>query len=204
MTETPEEVREKVHQAELAKGSDPRVAEGRAKAAEMRARQGLPTDPQEAWKAKLAGEGKTPAPPTEEPAAPTPAAEAAEEPTAAAEPLAPAAEPPAEEATPQAEEKAPPPPEAAITAQPESPIQPEPTFDPEVGQIIELDLEGLKEIAGIKLRERHPAPWLVLTLLAIVASAAFYLIAFNTTPTQSPTPCHTQPPHTLICPQPPP
>ncbi len=51
--ETPEQIREKILAEELAKGSDPRVAEGRSKAAELRARHGLPIDPQEAWMAKL-------------------------------------------------------------------------------------------------------------------------------------------------------
>ena len=57
MNETPEEIRERVLSEEMAKGSDPRVAEGRAKAAEARAREGLPIDPEEAWRAKLEREG---------------------------------------------------------------------------------------------------------------------------------------------------
>ncbi|HVE76761.1 MAG TPA: hypothetical protein VND22_08375, partial [Actinomycetota bacterium] len=57
MNETPEAVRERVKQEELAKGSDPRVAESRSKAAEARAKHGLPIDPQQAWKAKLEQEG---------------------------------------------------------------------------------------------------------------------------------------------------
>jgi hypothetical protein len=199
MTETPEEVREKVFQAELAKGSDPRVAEGRAKAAEMRALHGLPIDPQEAWKAKLAGDGKTPTPPPAPvPEAPPPAAQPEPEPPAPAEEAALAPEPPeSTEETPASE------PATSAPATPPPPAQPEPTFEPEVGEIIELDVEGLKEIAGVKLRERRPAPWLVVVLLAIVVWAAFYLIAFGNNNTPIPTTnCHVQATKTLICPRP--
>lgn len=55
----PAEVRRKVYEEEVAKGSDPRVAEGRAKAAEMRVR-----------KAAAARSGPAPAAPTEAPAPP--------------------------------------------------------------------------------------------------------------------------------------
>ena len=92
MNETPEAVRDRIKAEELAKGSDPRVAEGRSKAAEMRTRLGLPIDPQEAWKARLAQEGGAPtAPAALEPEAPVapvaPVAPAAPEP----EPTGPAA-----------------------------------------------------------------------------------------------------------------
>lgn len=58
--ETPEQIKERVLAEELAKGSDPRVAEGRAKAAEFRAREGLPIEPDQAWRAKLEREGGAP------------------------------------------------------------------------------------------------------------------------------------------------
>ncbi|MCA1839983.1 MAG: hypothetical protein LC723_06600, partial [Actinobacteria bacterium] len=57
MSDSPEAVKQKILEEELAKGSDPRVAEARSKAAEMRAKQGLPIDPQQAWRAKLEKEG---------------------------------------------------------------------------------------------------------------------------------------------------
>ncbi|MGH2811342.1 MAG: hypothetical protein ACRDI1_01335, partial [Actinomycetota bacterium] len=83
--ETPEAIRERVHAEELAKGSDPRVAMGRAKAAELRAREGLPIDPEQAWRAKLEKEGgSAAAAPADAPApAPPEAEEAAAEPDAA-------------------------------------------------------------------------------------------------------------------------
>jgi hypothetical protein len=59
--EDPAAVRKRVYEEELAKGSDPRVAEGRAKSAEIRARKGM-------------GAATAPAPAAE--AAPAPAAEA--------------------------------------------------------------------------------------------------------------------------------
>jgi quinol---cytochrome c reductase cytochrome c subunit, bacillus type len=99
MSETPEQAFERVLAEEQAKGSNPAVAQGRAKAARMRASKGLPTDPAAAAKAAAAGEAK-PAPA----AAPPPAAEAPPAPAAAA-PSPPAAE-------------APPPPAAAAAAPP--------------------------------------------------------------------------------------
>jgi hypothetical protein len=99
--ESPEQIRERVFQEELDKGSEPRVAEGRAKAAELRAKQGLPIDPQEAAKAKREREGGPPgvtgeAPAEAEQAEAAPAEEAPAEEAPAEE--APAEEAPAEEA----------------------------------------------------------------------------------------------------------
>jgi formate hydrogenlyase subunit 6/NADH:ubiquinone oxidoreductase subunit I len=80
--EDPAAARERVYKEELAKGSDPRVAEARSKAAEMRAR-----------KALAAGAAPAPAPaaPAPAPSAPeAPPAEPAEPTAAAAAPAAPA------------------------------------------------------------------------------------------------------------------
>src|SRR5687767_10958396 len=98
MSETPEQAYERVLAEEQSKGSSPQVAQGRAKAARMRASKGLPTDPAAAAKAAASGEAK-PAPA----AAPPPAAEA---------PPAPAAEAP----PPPAAEAAPPPAAAAASS----------------------------------------------------------------------------------------
>src|SRR5688572_380529 len=115
--ETPEQIREKVLAEELGKGSDPRVAEARSKAAEMRARHGLPIEPQQAWRAKLEQEG----------GAPAQAAAVAEEPDAVAEEVPSevkaVTEAPAEEAAvsetveePAAPESAPPTPSPSVDA----------------------------------------------------------------------------------------
>lgn len=76
MAETPDEIYERVLAEEKAKGSSPQVAEARAKAARLRARKGLPIDPQAAAAAEAAAAG-APQPRVETPAAPEPAAEAA-------------------------------------------------------------------------------------------------------------------------------
>ncbi|MBW3587795.1 MAG: hypothetical protein KY429_00040 [Actinobacteria bacterium] len=100
--ESPEQIRERVLAEELEKGSDPRVAEGRSKAAELRAQQGLPIDPQEAWKAKLEKEGGPRAPAAEDAPAPTP--EEPEEPAEAAEAAEEKAPEPSEQPEPAAAE----------------------------------------------------------------------------------------------------
>jgi formate hydrogenlyase subunit 6/NADH:ubiquinone oxidoreductase subunit I len=84
--EDPAAVRKRVYEEELAKGSDPRVAEARSKAAEMRAKKA-------ARAAASAPAG--PAPAAQAPAAPAPAAEAAPAAAAPSPAAAPAAAAPA-------------------------------------------------------------------------------------------------------------
>jgi hypothetical protein len=72
-------VRQKVYEEEIAKGSDPRIAEARSKAAEMRARKGTnvatpPATPEVAAPAAPAAPAEAPAAPAEAPAPSRPAA----------------------------------------------------------------------------------------------------------------------------------
>lgn len=202
--ETPEQTRERVLAEELAKGSDPRVAEGRSKAAELRARQGLPIDPQEAWKAKLEKEGGAPAPTRaeEEPQAVAEEAPSEEAPAEAAEEAATA--PPAEEApadapaaaeTPQTT-PAPSPVQAPVPAGVEvqresaeivpaavSPPAIAPSreiqFEPEIGEMVEFDTGDMAEVAGIKLADARLPGWLIAVFVALVGAAVIYLLAFS-------------------------
>lgn len=113
MAETPDEIYERVLAEEKAKGSSPQVAEARAKAARLRARKGLPIDPQAAAAAEAAAAGAPQAAAAAAPAAPKttagPAPVPPESPVPGESPPAPAAasaiEPPA------TEEPAPPAPE---------------------------------------------------------------------------------------------
>ena len=229
MNETPEAVRDRIKAEELAKGSDPRVAEGRSKAAEMRARMGLPIDPQEAWKARLAQEGGAPAAPASEAGAqaprtdtgpthvppessgpgesPSPPASAAPSPPASAAPSAPP-EPaaPAEGAAAQAprtdtgpaqvaedisgpgespEQSAPSAPstepvtEAPVPAAPTEPAAPEPVFEPEIGDVVEVEDEVVFEVGGIKVRDSRIATWILVLLLAIPLWAMLYLLGLG-------------------------
>lgn len=206
--ETPESVRQRVLSEELEKGSDPRVAEGRAKAAELRARQGLPIDPDQAWRVKLEREGGAApdaaagapvVPPTAAPPAPAPApsppselpaagAERPEEEVPAAE-AAEAAAGAAPQAPPAVGAEQPSPAPASVAeattavspptpAPPEPAPAPEPEYVPEIGDPIEIATEGLEEIAGIKLRDPRIPVWLVAALLAIAIWAASYLLVF--------------------------
>lgn len=191
--ESPEQIRERVHAEELAKGSDPRVAEGRAKAAEMRARHDLPVEPDAAWRALLEREGGTATAVAE-----APPATAEEAPPAPAEPVE---APPAEEAPVEAvaEAEAAPvaaaPPAAAVAEVPPgaaverdevvyapAPVAvplPETEFEPEIGGKIEIDTEAFDEIAGIKLRDPVLPRWLLVALLIIPLLAAAYIVVFS-------------------------
>ena len=200
--ETPEQIKEKILAEELAKGSDPRVAEARSKAAELRARQGLPIDPQQAWRAKLEKEGGA-----------APAAEAVEEPQAEVQ-AAPTQEAPAEapdEPKPVTEEPAaeePAPAEQPQTAPAPSPVQaPVPAgvevqresaeivpaaaavpavapsreiqFEPEIGEMVEFDTEDMAEVAGIRLADARLPGWLIAVFIALVGAAVIYLLVFS-------------------------
>ena len=196
MNETPEAVRDRIKAEELAKGSDPRVAEGRSKAAEMRTRLGLPIDPQEAWKARLAQEGGAPAAPAADaapaaPAAPEPEAPAAPEPETPETPETPAPETP--------ETPAPPAPAAPLEAQPQPPSEPQtqsqpeagpaaavvpappvvPVFAPEIGEIIELEDEVVFSVGGVKVRDARIATWILVLLLSIPLWAMLYLLGLG-------------------------
>ena len=196
--ETPEQTKERVHAEELAKGSDPRVAEARSKAAEMRARHGLPIDPQEAWKAKLEKEGGAPAAAATEPQAPTQEPPSEEAPAASAP--APSAEAPAE-APAAAEETAPQTPAPAPVQAPVPPgveVQRESTeivpaaisppaiapsreiqFEPEIGEMVEFDTGEMAEVAGIKLADAKLPGWLIAVFVALVGAAVIYLLVFS-------------------------
>jgi hypothetical protein len=214
--ETPEQIRERVLAEELAKGSDPRVAEGRAKAAEVRAQHGLPIDPDQAWRALLEREGGTPAAstavatepaaPPEEVAAPEPAeappaegAPAPPEETAAPEP----AEAPPTEGAPAPEEAAaaPEPAPALETVTPAEPSPPkEPDHEPEIGEFIDLDAEAFETVAGIKVRESRLPAGLLLILVMIPLWAIFYLAAFAGSDSIARTSgCLVNWDHTLVC-----
>lgn len=166
MSDTPEAVREQVLKEELAKGSDPRVAEARAKAAAARAEQGLPIDPQEAWPLKLERAGRQASAP---PAAPPPAAEADEAPPA------PEPEAPEPSAAPEPEPAPAPVPEPVVAAPVEVPVP----FDPEVGEPIEQDDESITVVGGIEVRDSRIPAWLVAVLVLIPLWAAFYLVAIG-------------------------
>ena len=204
--ESPEQIRERVLKEELEKGSDPRVAEGRSKAAELRAQQGLPIDPQEAWKAKLEKEGgapaaaEAPAEPAAEAVAETPE-EAAEEPEAPVEEKGPEPSKQPEPAAAESEEKPAAAPAAAqapmpegvqresdtpaelarVTVAPPAVVEPpKPTeFEPEIGELVEFETEEMGELAGIKMADAPLASWLVAVFVALVAIAAIYLVVFS-------------------------
>ena len=188
MSDSPEAVRQRILEEELAKGSDPRVAEARSKAAEMRARHGLPLDPQEAWRAKLAQEGGAPAAVSAETpsAAPEPtAAEPASTPEQTAEPAA------ATEVVPQPEQVPTEVPAAASMAASDSPTaagsappvtttlapaQVEPEFEPEVGDLIEGTDDVVRTVGGLRVREGKIPTWAALALLLIPLWAMLYLM----------------------------
>jgi quinol---cytochrome c reductase cytochrome c subunit, bacillus type len=128
MSETPEQAFERVLAEEHAKGSNPAVAQSRAKAARMRVSKGLPADPAAAAKAAAAGEGTSHAPAPAAEAPPAPAAEAAPAPAAEAAP-APAAEAapaPAAEAAPAPAAEAAPAPAAEAAPAPAAEAAPAP------------------------------------------------------------------------------
>lgn len=199
MSEAPEAIRERIHAEELAKGSDPRVAEGRAKAAEMRARQGLPIDPQEAWRAKLAQEGAAPSAPAlkqaETEVAP---AEAAAEKAPAVEETSPAV---VEEPGPDAAAPAPQAPAAvppALVAE-APPPEPEVPFDPEIGDLIAV-AQTVSEIGGVKVADARLPAWLMVILLAIPLWAILYLLALGGEDVARRTSeCAVQPDRTFVC-----
>lgn len=205
MSDSPEEVRARIHAEELAKGSDPRVAEARAKAAEARAKEGLPIDPQEAWKAKLAKAGGTvsqaqPAPqeaadPAEAPAdqaaseQPQPEAEAAPEPDAPSEVAAQAA----------------PAPDAGVAAGQAPPApEPEPAWEPEVGDVVEpFDEPKVTTVAGIKVADSRIPARLMLVLLIIPMWAILYLLAAGSSDVgRASTGCVVSADHSFVCFQP--
>lgn len=211
--ESPEQIRERVLAEELARGSDPRVAEGRAKAAEVRAQHGLPIDPEQAWRALLEREGGAPAPetagppaeaaapePAEAPSAEAPEAEAVSEAPAAeaaleAAAVAPAPAAPATESAAAAPEVAPAPPTPAEPAPPK-----EPQYEPEIGQPAELETEALETYAGIKVRDSRLPAGLLLILVLIPLWAIFYLAAFaGSESIARTTGCRVNPDHTLVC-----
>lgn len=219
--ESPEQIRERVFQEELDKGSEPRVAEGRAKAAELRAKQGFPIDPQEAAKAKLEREGAPPgvtgeeAPAPEEAEEPPAAEEAPEEPSEAAE----AEEAPAEEALEPDEEEAPAeapaperpaaavPPGVALTdeveekapAPPAARAEPAEPFEPEIGEPIEMEDEELVEMAGISLRESSIPTWVMVVLLSLMAWAVLYLVVFGGSDSSGAAGCRLEADRTFAC-----
>lgn len=193
--ETPEQIKERVLAEQLAKGSDPRVAEGRAKAAESRARHGLPIEPDAAWRALLEREGGAPseAAPAAEPRAeeatpaPEPEPQPEAEPTAEAAPAAPAAE-----AVPEPEPAAAPAP-PVVHQEPDKP-------EPEVGALIEVESEGLEEYAGIKVRDSRLPMLLLVILIVIPMWAIFYLAAFAGSESIAKTSgCVINPDHTFAC-----
>lgn len=202
--ESPEQIRERVHAEELAKGSDPRVAEGRAKSAEARAREGLPIEPDKAWRAKLEKEGLAPQEAASEAPPVSAQAEAAEEQTPAGDP---AQESPTEPEAPEA--PAPAPPAPALPGEPEprtpavaavaSPAEVEPAPPPEIGDPIELETEGLDEIAGIKIRDPRLPAWLLVALFAIAMWAMAYLLFAGGTASSEVTGCRVESGGALVC-----
>lgn len=187
MNETPEQIKERILAEELGKGSDPRVAEGRAKAAEVRARHGLPIDPEQAWKALMDQEGRAPAPAAAGVAAATEPATAPEAAAPSEAPEAPPEAPPPE--APDAQAK---PIESAVTsvsaddsipapagAEPAAALAPEEEFEPEIGDLIEVEREELEEFAGIRVGDPRLPVWLLVILVAIGLWAIFYLAAFS-------------------------
>jgi hypothetical protein len=196
--EAPEQIRERVHAEELAKGSDPRVAEGRAKAAELRAKAGLPIEPDKAWRAKLEQEGgEAPA------AAPAAGTATAEEPAEEAEPReeeapAPAA---AEEAPePSAPAEAPAAAAPVVTLEPEFVLASAAPREVEVGQPIEVDAEGLKVVAGVPIRS-DPLPFWVTGILLVVVlwAVAYALFLSGPEAIQKTTRCRVSSDKILVC-----
>lgn len=121
MAETPDEIYERVLAEEKAKGSSPQVAEARAKAARLRARKGLPIDPQAAAAAEAAAAGAPAAPKTTAGPAHVPP----ESPVPGESPPAPVAAEPAPEPLPAAAEPA-----AAQEAAAAEPAAPQPAAQP--------------------------------------------------------------------------
>lgn len=219
--ESPEQIRERVHAEELAKGSDPRVAEGRAKAAELRAKAGLPIEPDKAWRAKLEQEGGEPS------SAPATSAEAEPEAEPSAEAESAAEAEPAAEGQPSAEaeahpEAAAPEPAAQQPAEAEAPAEPaaeparpalrvveperetvlatEPEREPEVGEPFEVETEGLEVIAGVAMRDARLPKWLVGALLAILVWAlAYALFLSGSDVIERTTRCRVEADQTLVC-----
>lgn len=214
--ESPEQIRERVHAEELAKGSDPRVAEGRSKAAELRAKAGLPIEPDQAWRAKLEQEGGAPsaagtataveAPrdeaeaepepePEPEPAAepePAPAAEA--EPAAKPEPAAKAGPAPGPEPQPEPQPATAREP-ATVAAAPAAPKR-----DPEVGEPIELVTEGLEVVAGIPIRDTRLPLWVTAVLIGLLVWAVLYgLFVSGADAIRETTGCRVEADRTLVC-----
>lgn len=210
MNESPEEIRERVLAEESEKGSDPRVAEGRAKAAELRAREGLPIDPQEAWPAKLEREGggdasetATAEPDVEAPEAETPDEQEAQpepEPEAPKEEEAPTPE--ADEADetgtaptadiPGVETEAP----APATAPQPVAAAVEPETPPEIGDPIDVTDEVIAVVAGIKVRDARLPTWMVIVMAAILIWAATYLVVFSFSDSA---PCEVHADQTFTC-----
>lgn len=190
----PQEARASVLEEELAKGSDPRVAEGRSKAAEARARQGYPIDPTQAWKVKLEKEsGRAPKEisPSSEPEP------VASEPLVLEEPPPPAPPaPPAIEAEPRAAIAAP----VALVPV----VAPEPAFEPEFGQLLEaVDEDRWTEIGGVKVRDARIPTWLMVVLIAIPLWAIVYLMALGSGDVhRATTGCVVDVDHTFVCFQP--
>lgn len=201
MSEDPGEIRQKVMQEELAKGSDPRVAEARAKAAEARAKEGLPIDPQQAWPLKLERAGRTVSEAPAAPAAPAePAEPAAQEPETRPAAEAPVVEAPAPEPEPQPSVEAPA--AAAPMAPPEPEVVPVP-FDPEVGEPIDRDDEVLTSVGGISVRDSRIPAWLMVVLVLIPLWAAFYLITLGAGSVEEETTgCKVSADRTFVCFQP--
>lgn len=169
MSESPEEVMARIRSEELAKGSDPRVAEARAKAAQARAQHGLPIDPQEAWPLKLEREGREASAPRAEAPAAGPA-ETVEAEASAEQAEAPVEAPAPEPAVAVVPLPAAPAPAAAVPAAPVEPYR-----EPEVGEIVEPDA-ALVEIGGVKVSDARLPRFVVALLLAITGWAMLYLI----------------------------
>lgn len=203
MNDSPQAIRERVHAEELARGSDPRVAEGRAKAAEARARHGFPIEPQEAWKAKLEKEGGgAPASTTAAPAATeqaTPAVQEATE-TTTADAQAPEAQQPAAHTAP--EPVAPPtalPAAPEVLAPPPYEIETAASLDAEVGETIVTD-ESIAVIGSIAVRDAPMSRWLVALLAALALWGAAYLIVLSGSDVnRATTGCEVSPNQDLTC-----
>ena len=205
--ESPEQIRERVHAEELGKGSDPRVAEGRAKAAEMRAKAGLPIEPDKAWRAKLEQEGgeasEAPAAASaaeagaeEAPAEEAPAEEAAQEAPAAEAQPEPAAEAPATAPTPAPAPAAP----AAAPREPEFVTASAAPREPEVGEPIEIETEGLEVVAGVPIRNERMPAWVTGILIAVILWAVAYaLFLSGPEAISNTTRCEVSADQTLVC-----
>lgn len=201
MSESPEDVLARIRAEELAKGSDPRVAEARAKAAEARARHDLPIDPQEAWPIKLEREGG------EASARPAAVVAAEPEPTAAAASAPPApettaTEAPAEPAPAEAPAPATPAPATPAPATPmagaTAAVPIEPYREPEVGEAV--GAEGvIAEIGGVKVADARLPAFVVALLLAITAWAMIYLITSSGAASSAVTGCERARDGTFTC-----